>query len=219
MVCTPALNPRVMMLTGVALLVAACPAAYAQTTRSGGEATARLQQMLQQANADKASLAVENKQLKDKLQSIEKDMTALKQERDGLSGRVNQAESQAQRAEAGRKSLDTNLDATQQCLQEVVGKYRELAESARQIEGERNRATGELAASHRELESCQAANVDLANIAEEALQRYEDKGVLTALAQKEPFTAIQRARIGNLVDSYRSAVEAKRISPPAAPAK
>lgn len=207
---------RTVIPLGLVLVAAAVPGTQAQTARSGSnEATARLQQMLQQANADKVSLAAENKQLKDKLQAAEKDLAAMKKERDGLSGRVNQAESQAQRAEAGRKSLDTNLDTTQQRLQDVVGKYRELAESTRQIEGERNRATGDLAASRRELETCQAANVDLANIAEDALTHYEEKGVFTALAQKEPFTGIQRARIGNLVDSYRSAVEAKRIAPPA----
>lgn len=216
MLFTVARYPHVAIAVTIALAALLAPDSHAQTARTGGgDASVRLQQMLQQANSDKASLAAENKQLNDKLQAIEKDLAALKKERNGLSGRVTQAESQAQRAENGRQSLNSSLDATQQRLQDVVAKYRELAESARQLEVDKNHASGELATSRHELDSCQAANVDLANIAEEALKRYEDKGVFTALAQKEPFTGIQRTRIANLVDGYRSQVEAKRISPPA----
>jgi chromosome segregation ATPase len=193
--------------------------ASAQTPRSGAGESTRLQQALQQANSDKAALAEENKQLKEQLKKLETDTTAAKKDRDSLSGRVNQAESQAQRAEVARTAADSNLEITQQRLQEVVSKYRELAENAKQIETDRNRATGELAASRRELDSCKSANVDLAGIAEDALTHYEQKGVFAALAQKDPFTGIQRARIDNLVDAYRAEVDAKRITPAAAGAK
>jgi hypothetical protein len=138
-------------------------------------------------------------------------VTFGKKDLDGLAGRASRAEGEVQRAEAGRRSVDSSLDAARQRLEEVVAKYRELAESARGIEGDRNRATAELAASRRSLDACQAANVDLAGIAEEALKRYEQKGVFAALAQKDPVTGIERARIGNLVDGYRSEIEAKRV--------
>jgi chromosome segregation ATPase len=199
-------------MIALALLMLTAPTG-AQTPRSGAAETTRLQQMLQQVNADKAALARENGELKAKLQALEKEAGALKKERNQMSGRANLAESRAQRAEANHQAVDTSLDATRQRLQEVVGKYRELAENTRQIESDRNRANGELATSRRELESCQVANVDLAVIAEEALARYEEKGVFAALAQKDPFTGIQRARIENLVDAYRGRVEEKRITP------
>jgi len=201
----------------VAALLVFSPGAPAQTPRSGGGGGdgARLQQMLVQANAEKTALAGENQKLKDSVKSLEGELAKLRAERDGLAGRASRAEGQVQRAESGRTSVNTTLEATQARLQEVVGKYRELAEATRTLEGERNTARAELARAGRELDACRVANVELAGIAEEALVRYEEKGVFTALAQKEPFTGIQRARIGNLVDGYRGEIEARKLKPAA----
>jgi chromosome segregation ATPase len=201
-----------------AILIAAPVVAVGQTARSGGDAVARLQAMLQQANTDKTALANENSALKLKLETAEKDLARLRKDSGGLASRAAEAESQARRAEAGRQSSAATLETTQQRLQDVVGKYRELAENTRAVELERNRVNGELTQHQRELESCRSANVELAGIAEEALSRYQEKGVLAALAQKETFTGIQRARIDNLVDSYRAEIESKRIRPAAPPA-
>jgi septal ring factor EnvC (AmiA/AmiB activator) len=202
------------ILLATVLMVALCSTAFAQTARRDeGAALARLQAALQQAVAERDTLAAENAKLKDKLGPLEKDVTTLRTERESLASRATRAESQLSRTESSNQNLTSNLEATRGRLDEVVGKYRELAENLRITETERGRLSGEVAAGRRELDTCQKANVELAGIAEEALVRYEQKGFFGTLAQKEPFTQITRTRIGNLVDSYRARIPENTIPP------
>lgn len=208
--------PRVMPARLVLAAVLAnvfCSAVLAQAVRrdeAGG--AGRLQAAIQQLAAEREMLAAENVKLKEKLGALEQELKTLKVEHKAITDRATRAETRLSRSEASQQNLNSMLDATRTRLEEAVARYRELAETLRATESDRDRLQGELAADRRSLESCRGANTELAAIAEEALVRYEKKGCLSALLQREPFTGLSRTRIENLVDGYRARIAEKTIA-------
>jgi chromosome segregation ATPase len=212
---------------GAAMFVAT-PQAPAQTARrsESGDVAARVQAQFQQLSAERAALQEENRALKEKATKLENQLKKLQGEKEGLDARLQRTAGELSRAEREQQSTAGSLETQESRLKEVVAKYRELAENLRTMEAERNRLAGELKTRSGELGQCSRDNVDLAGVADEALERYEKKGCFAALAQREPFTQIQKARVHNFLDEYRGRVDALKLTPqpaaapvtPAAPA-
>jgi chromosome segregation ATPase len=188
--------------------------------RAGSDANARMQQQLQQLGSERTALQTENADLKAQVAKLEKDAKALATEKETLVRRAGTAESKVSRAESGQQSVASRLESTESRLAEVVGKYKELAEQLRKLEMERNELAGQVAQDSQSLKICAERNVQLASVANEALDRYEKKGCFGALAQAEPFTGLKRVEVENAVEGYRQEIDSLQLpaaEPPADP--
>ena len=193
------------------------PLAVAQEARrDGSDASARMQQQLQQLASERTGLQAENAQLKAQVAKLDRDAKAFTTEKEALTRRAGVAESKVNRAESSQQSASSRLESTESRLNEVVGKYKELAEQLRKIESERNDLARHAAQDGQNLKVCAERNVQLAGIANEALDRYQKKGCFGALAQAEPFTGLKRIEVENAVDDYRQQIDSLKV--PAAPA-
>ena len=201
------------VLVLMTLLVATASAEEAR--RTGSDATARMQQQLQQLGSERTALQSENAQLKQQVTKLEKDSKTFATEKESLTRRAGTAESKVGRAEAGQQSASSRLESTEARLNEVVGKYKDLAEELRKVEAERNELARKSSADGQGLKVCAQKNVQLAGIANEALDRYEKKGCFGALAQAEPFTGLKRIEVENAVEEYRQQLETLKL--PATP--
>jgi chromosome segregation ATPase len=186
-------------------------AVTAQEARRSGDATARMQQALMQLQNEKTQLSAENQRLKADLDKAQAELDQLAKERGSLERRASTAELKASRLEQGGGAAGQRLQATEARLNEVVGKYRELAETLRQVEQERSELRQQSARDTAALNACSTSNVELADIADEALTRYQKKGCFGAMAQAEPFTGIARARVENAVTEARERVATLRL--------
>lgn len=194
------------------LLVLVSTASVGQEARRpAGDVSARMQQQVQQLAGERTALQSENARLKEQVAKLEKDATAFGTEKESLTRRAGAAETKASRAEAGQQSAGSRLEATESRLNEIVGKYRELAEQLRIVESERNDLARQAAANGQGLKVCAQKNVQLADIASEALDRYEKKGCFGALAQAEPFTGLKRAEVENAVEAYRQKIDGLEV--------
>lgn len=199
-------------LTVVSTLVLVASASMAQEARRpAADASARLQQQVQQLASERTALQSENARLKEQVASLEKKGKALAAEKESLTRRAGTAESRVSRAEAGERSVGTRLEAAEARLNEVVGKYRELAEQLRKVESERSELARQAAADSQSLKVCAQKNVQLADVALEALDRYERKGCFGALAQAEPFTGLKRAEVENAAEAYRQQIDSLQV--------
>ena len=209
------------MSTRSALLIllplVAMTATAQEARRAGSDATARLQQQMQQLAGERTALQAENAKLKEQVSKLEKDAKALSTEKDSLSRRAGVAENKVSRAEAGQQSVNSRLGSTEARLNEVVGKYKELAEQLRKVEAERSALAQQAASDAQGLKGCAQKNVQLAGVANEALDRYEKKGCFGALAQAEPFTRLKRVEVENAVEDYRQQVESLKVPAAASP--
>lgn len=203
------MHARVPLL--VLMVLCSGASAAQEARRAGSDASARLQQQVQQLASERTALQSENAKLKEQAARLEKDARSFATEKETLTRRAGTAEGKVSRAEAGQQSVSSRLEATESRLNEVVGKYKELAEQLRKVETERGELARQAAADGQGLKICAQKNVQLAGIANEALERYEKKGCFGALAQAEPFTRLKRVEVENAVDEYRQRVDSLQL--------
>jgi chromosome segregation ATPase len=164
-----------------------------------------------QLQNEKSQLMAENQKLADQLGKAEQELGQLRAGQGQLAARAAAAETRAARSETGAAA---RLESAEARLNEIAARYRELAETLRQVEVDRASLQQQVQRDSASLEACAANNVELAGIANEALTRYVKKGCFGAMAQAEPFTGIQRARIENAVADSRARVEALKVESP-----
>jgi hypothetical protein len=98
-------------------------------------------------------------------------------------------------------------------MQELVAKFREMAQTLRDVEADRNEARQALAQGDQALKTCVARNNELYKLNDEVLTRFDSQNPLSCVAGAEPFTRIQRARLENLIDGYRARADDQKIEP------
>ena len=193
-------------ITGMLLvftLVAALPT-HAQTQRSGGGESARILQQYQQLAAEKTALQGQTAQLKKDLDDARKDLAAMKKERDALKARTGVSPAAVAQANTAKQAAETSLEQSKQRMTELVGRFRETAQTLKEVETDRNSSRKELADRNAAFDSCAETNLQLFEVTNEVLNRYEKVGLFTKASASEPFTRITRTRIENLVDEYRA---------------
>jgi chromosome segregation ATPase len=182
----------------------------AQVQRSGN-ADARVAQQLQQLANEKVALQAENNKLKQELDQVkaqlQKSASAAKELEN--RNRVLQASS-ASRA-TNNQQAEEQLERSRAQLQELVTKFRETAQTLREVETDRTTAKSQLAAKEREFKVCVDRNAALYELNDEVLDRMEDRGFWSQLTEREPFTRLKRTQLENLIDDYRYRVEELRV--------
>ena len=194
---------KVLKVVACAVLgVGATQLSHAQVQRSGGDAATRVMQQLQQVSAEKASLQAENERLKKDLERVQGELKQANAGRVALEAKNRQLQGATQRSTADAQTQE-QLERTRAQVQELVGKFRETAQSLRDVETDRAQVRTQLAQREREHKVCVDRNVEFYELNNEILTKLEDRGFLSSFASVEPFTRIARTRLENLIDDYR----------------
>jgi hypothetical protein len=210
---------RVFSLTASALAAAtlslAIGVAHAQSARSGGGASAQLMQQMQQLASERTSLQAENAKLKKELEDMRKERDALKNAQQALDRRAKSSEGSLKELLSRRDSGDQELTQTKEKMQQLVAKFREVAQSLRDTETEQTANKQTLAAREQDLKVCVDHNQALYKLNDEVLTRLENQGVWSRVASAEPFTRIKRTQLDNYVVESKARAHAQRM--PVAP--
>lgn len=187
----------------------ACPA-YSQVQRSGN-ADARVAQQLQQLTSERATLQAENVRLKQELEQIKAQLQKSETTAKTLQTRTRALEQTAGRGDVANQQTEEQLERTRGQLQELVGKFRETAQTLRDVEIERDGVKGQVIAKERELKTCVDRNAGLYNLNTEVLDRMENRGFWSGLTEREPFTRLKRVELENMIDDYRYRADELRL--------
>lgn len=200
------LHLRLKALSAVCAIVVALPAG-AQVQRSGGGENQRFMQQYQQIAAEKTALQAQLAQMQKDLDAARADLAAAKKERDAFKARAGtSAASGAAIAQltSAKESAEKNLEISKNRMNELVERFRQTAGNLKESENERNTLRKNLDERSAAFDKCAENNMQLYEISQEVLNRYEHVGVFTKVSATEPFTGITRTRIENLVDEYRA---------------
>ncbi len=96
--------------------------------------------------------------------------------------------------EADRTALDQKQRQTFQTLQEREKELKQLT-----------------ADSQRKYDQCAEHNARLYMIADELIHKYENKGVVSSLLEKEPFTQIKKVELEKLVQDYKDKIDQQKL--------
>lgn len=191
-------------------------AGHAQEARSGGGAvSAQLVAQLQQLTAEQASLKAENAKLKQDLAVAEKERDALKKGQQATGARVKSSEAALARSNAQETATEQKLAQTQAATQQLIAKFRDLANTLRKVEIEDASNKQALAMRQRDLATCSQRNQALYQLNDDVLTHFQKQGFFSRLASDEPFTRIERVRLENFADESRGRAADQRYSPPA----
>jgi cell division protein FtsB len=192
--------------------------AHAQVQRSGGDAgAARLMQQLQQLQAQQAEAQAQSDKLKQENDSLKQQLQKLQGDQGALAQRAATLEAAARRdAQASRDSATATENLRGQ-MQELITRFRETAQNLKDVETDRTKIRGDLAAREQDLKACGERNAKLYELNAELLDHMEHRGFWAAVAEREPFTRIARTRLQNLAEDYRGRAEELRQPPPKSP--
>ena len=204
-------------LTTAAIIGGVASVADAQTARSGGSSTpsAQAMQQLQQLASERTALQAENARIKADLEAARKERDSLKAAQEGNARRSRGAEAELARVQADNARLEGEVARQRSREQEFVTRFREAANTLREVETDRTAKTQQLAQREQELGVCVDRNKKLLALNGEVIDKFEDQGFWSSLAQREPFTRLKRNQLENLADGYRDAAVDQRVPPPA----
>jgi chromosome segregation ATPase len=188
-------------------LAASAPPTHAQVERSCGGEMQKIMQQYQQVAAEKTALQAQAAQMKTDLDTAKSELAAVKKERDALKVRAGGAATAAAavaQLNASKESAEKNLELYKQRMNELVSRFRETATTLKEVEADRSKLRQDLGERNAAFDKCAENNLQLYEITNDVLDRYEHVGLFTKTAAAEPFTRITRTRIENLVDDYRA---------------
>jgi chromosome segregation ATPase len=197
-------------------------AAAESVRRGGGESSGSAQQMqqMQQLAVERDALRAKNDQLEADNANMSKELNALKakfdatgRENASLKTKLMESERVAGRAQETGTATADKLKDTQDRLQKVVDKYKELVENLRKSEEYGAALQAGLGQQSDSLQQCAKDNQTLYQTSLELLQRYENKGVWEAMLQHEPVTQLKRVELESLGETYRDRTEQHKFQP------
>ena len=170
---------------------------------------------LRTAEGDRANLQagkdVSDAKIKDLTTQVEKltkqaaaDQTAARKQIDDLT--------------AKNTAQETFIGQAKEALGKWKEEYAKVVAIANAKEAERSKLADDNSILRRKVEDQQSRNVKLGAVAREILDRYAKFGTGEALAAREPFTGIARARIEAQVQDYGDKITDQHIKPDPAPA-
>jgi chromosome segregation ATPase len=208
------MNQRVSIAGLLLALSAAMPSVHAQTQRSGGGEAQKFMQQYQQLAAEKTALQAQVAQMKKDLDAAQAALGAAKKERDALKARSAGsagAAAQLAQANASRESAEKNLEQNKQRTTELITRFKETVGTLKGVESDRDQLRKDNEALGIAFDKCVDKNMQLYEISNTVLDRYDHVGLFTKVGTAEPFTRITRTRISNLVDEYRARAEELRV--------
>ncbi len=209
-------NAAVLAASAAILASAFAPSVLAQTARSGGSGgqKAQLTQQLQQLASERTAMQAEQARMKKELEDLRKDRDALKAGQVAATQRARaETEAAIARGARDRESSEKELAQVKQRAQELIEKFRETAQTLREVETDRATAKQALGRQGQQLDACVANNAALYKLNDEVLTRFSQQGFWTHLAQAEPFTRLKRVQLENLIDGYKTRADEQKYTP------
>jgi chromosome segregation ATPase len=194
----------------------------------------RLREALRTAMLQLRTAQEESAALQAKLAEGENEKTLLKGQLESVNAKMDELfKKSASEKEASDKAIaalqakvsgqETVIAQLNTALEKWKEGYKLAVDFAQAKEGERAKSAGQVILLQRKVEDRETKNLALFKLGNEILTRYEKFSLGDALAAKEPFTGIARARMQGLVRDYQDKLVEQKIKPeaglPAPPGK
>ena len=207
---------QVLVLSATVLAGFFAQPALAQTARSGGSGAqnAQLVQQLQQLASERTAMQAEQARMKKEIEDLRKERDTLKASQASASQRSRaEADAVVARSTRDREATEKELSQVKQRTQDLIEKFKETAQTLREVETDRATAKQALVRQGQELDACVANNVALYKLNDEVLTRFGQQGVWSRVAQAEPFTRLKRVELENLIDGYKTRADDQKYTP------
>lgn len=174
------------------------------------EALRRAQENVAQLQQEKAALDQSRQALESRVAELPRQLDKLKAENSKDKARASAMEHNVQALTKEVAELRAKLAASERSLTDAADARRKLEQSSaddgKRLEGEKLTLANLLKQQYDATQVCEAKNAQLAGVASELMQRYQNKGVWSVLSQAEPVLQLKAVDLENLLEQYRDRV-------------
>jgi chromosome segregation ATPase len=157
------------------------------------------------------------------LSSVQKEKTELAARVDEMKKQLGELGSKSailEKKSGGQKKqfaeLTAKLQESDTNLQKMTQQYTDTIKALQQVQKEKEQVQKEKEQSEKQLSGdvrvCEKKNADLYRISTELMEKYQSKGVFTALLEAEPFTQLEKVKVQNLMQEYKDKSDAVKIA-------
>ncbi len=157
------------------------------------------------------SLERQKKSALEETAKIRKDNEALAETVEKVKADVLAAEEQNKGAAEKLSLFRSELDAAGKKLNEAALAVSERETEIKRLSAEQQALQANLKKNQEGLERCEGNNARLCIIACDILEKYENKGVLTAIAQNEPLTQLKKVELEKYIQQYSQLIDQERV--------
>lgn len=175
----------------------------ASRNASGGDKiVGKLQSMVRDITAERDQLKAAGDQLKAENDKLKAELDKAKQEKSEADHTEERLNNELNTQRNTNEAVRGKLEQTHAKLLEIIEKYKMLSQAkndlAQQYASLQNtyKLTGE------QLQSCEDKNLKLFEAGQQAVKRFEDKGLLDSLLQDEPLLQFKTVEMENIVQEY-----------------
>ncbi|MGA2227751.1 MAG: hypothetical protein ABSH41_25220 [Syntrophobacteraceae bacterium] len=158
-----------------------------------------------------SSLERQKKSALDEAVKIRKDNEALAATVEKLKADVLAAEEQKKGDVAKLSLFRSELDAAGKKLNEAAQAVNVRETEIKRLSAEQQALQANLKKNQEGLERCEGNNARLCIIACDILEKYENKGVLTAISHNEPLTQLKKVELEKYVQEYSQLIDRERV--------
>jgi chromosome segregation ATPase len=161
--------------------------------------------------------------LEGRQRTLQKELEEIRAEKQSAQGTSSALRAEIQKKERTIASLNQTITEIEQDLEKAQKKREQLVRTHQDALKEKELAISELKRKNGELEAdiersrranarCRDRNARLCVIANELVEKYKNKGVGDALAQKEPFTQVKKVELEKLIQEYQDRIEKEKLN-------
>lgn len=190
------------------------------------DALRKMRLMMQSVEQEKAALEQEKAALNEKINALTSQVDGLKSSSAGISRkkdvRISEIEKELLSVRMENTGLMEKLKSAQKDLQDTTAKQREtlqvtqndLKASLEQGEEYKNKlkaAESKISQQFDQLGICEKKNIALYELNLDLMEKYNKKGVMSALLQAEPFTQIKNVEMKSIIQEYKDRIDSQKI--------
>ena len=94
---------------------------------------------------------------------------------------------------------------------QAIQQNKDSEHNLKKVNGEKDKLQAQLKKTAKALKSCKENNAALCVIGEELVKAYKNKGITTAILEKEPLTQIKKVELEQLTQKYKENIEQLKI--------
>ena len=170
------------------------PPAGGVDTAALARAQAEIEEKAAAATAARDAALADAKKQQSQVADLKRQNDDLQKRNEVLRNRISEMLDAVTKGQASQASMNDKLQKDRERVQEMVAKFRDTVQVLKQVESERTELKASLDQRNRQVAECAAKNDELYKANLEVVKKYNSKGVWQALAEREPFTQIQRAK-------------------------
>ena len=168
------------------------------------QALRRMQQQLNEVQQQKSTLDQEKTVLEETLKKTSDETESHKRSAASAAAKASRLERDIEAANKETAELRTQIE-------EAGKRNEELSGQLKQLEQDLKNTTAALTKQNEQTKLCETHNGELYRISRELADWYTSKGAMNAILEAEPFTAMKRVEMENLLETYRDKIEGQHL--------